>query len=99
MRKTIALALSVPMIAAPMLVAGPAQAESVVKIPKVKKSIKSGFKSQAGKSVKVKCPKKVRWAKGKIFYCKAKGRDGSKYRVMVKLGSESTGRVTWKVVS
>ncbi len=99
MRRTLALATTLPLLAAPVLVAGPAQADSVVKRAKLQKSIKVGFKQQTGTSVKVKCPAKVTWAKGKIFYCKVKAKNGTKYRVQVRLGSESKGRLKWKVVS
>ena len=99
MRRVLAVATTIPLLAAPVLVATPAQADSVVKRAKLQKNIKSGFKKQAGVTVKVKCPKKVRWAKGKIFYCKVKANNGNKYRVQVRLGSESKGRLNWKVVA
>lgn len=99
MRKPLVLAMTLPLLAAPLLVAAPAQAETVVKMPLVKKSIKKGFKKQAKLSVKVKCPKKVRWVKGKTFFCTARTTTGQKVRVQVKLGKADPGRVTWKVVS
>jgi len=49
--------------------------------------------------VTVNCPSKVTWVKGKIFYCKAKAGDGTKYRVQVKLGNEAAGNLRWKVVA
>jgi hypothetical protein len=99
MRKPIALALALPLAASPLLIIGPASAASVVKEVKLENSIRRGFKQQAGKSVTVNCPSKVTWAKGKIFYCKAKAADGTKYRVQVKLGNEAAGNLRWKVVS
>lgn len=99
MRKPLALAVTAPLLVAPLIVGAPAQAESVVKMPKVKKNIKQGFKKQADLSVTVKCPKKMKWAKGKTFFCKVRTKAGQKVRVQVKLGSAVTGRVTWKVVS
>ncbi|HRY09631.1 MAG: DUF4333 domain-containing protein [Actinobacteria bacterium] len=99
MRKPIALALALPLAASPLLAIGPASAKSVVKEVKLENSIRRGFKSQAGKSVTVNCPSKVTWVKGKIFYCKAKAADGTKYRVRVKLGNEAAGNLRWKVVA
>lgn len=99
MRKPIALALALPLAASPLLAIGPASAKSVVKEVKLENSIRRGFKSQAGKSVTVNCPSKVTWVKGKIFYCKAKAADGTKYRVQVKLGNEAAGNLRWKVVA
>ena len=97
MRKPVAIALTLPLLAAPLIAAGPANAESVVKQAKLQKNIKAGFQAQAGKSVTVKCPAGVTWVKGKIFYCKVKAKDGTKYRVQVKLGSESAGKLNWKL--
>jgi hypothetical protein len=99
MRKTIAVAVTVPLLAAPALTSAPAQAASTVKIDVLKKNIKKGIKKQAKVSVKVTCPKKVKWAKGKIFFCQVKAKDGSKARVQVRLGNEAKGRLKWKVVT
>ncbi len=100
MRKHVALAMTLPLLAAPLLVASPASAASVVKEAKLEKSIKKGFKKQAGIRVKVNCPSEVKWAKGKVFYCTAKNKaTGGKYRVQVTLGNESKGKLNWKVVS
>jgi hypothetical protein len=99
MRKTIAVAVTVPLLAAPVLTSAPAQAASTVKIDVLKKNIKKGIKKQAKVSVKVKCPKKVKWAKGKIFFCTVRAKDGSKARVQVRLGNEAKGRLKWKVVT
>lgn len=99
MRKPIALALALPLAAAPLLALGPATAASVVKEVKLENSIRRGFKAQADKSVTVNCPSNVTWRKGKIFYCKAKAADGTRYSVKVKLGSETAGNLRWQVVS
>jgi Domain of unknown function (DUF4333) len=98
MRKPVALALTLPLLAAPLLATGPASAAGNVKIGALERNIKTGFKQQARKSVTVKCPAKVTWVKGKIFYCKVMAKDGSRYRVRVKLGSEASGRANWKLV-
>lgn len=99
MRKaTIAVALTIPLII-PMAAAGPAAAESTVKQSKLQRNIKRGFKDKANISVTVNCPANVTWQRGKVFYCKAKTKSGSKYRVQVTLGSESKGRLRWKVVA
>lgn len=99
MRKsTVALALTIPLIV-PVAAATPATAASTVKQEKLQRNIKSGFKRQANISVTVSCPAKVTWVKGKVFYCKARTKSGSKYRVQVTLGNESKGRLHWKVVS
>ncbi len=99
MRKPVAIALALPLLAAPLLAAGPANAAGDVKTAKLERNIKSGFKQQLGKSVTVNCPANVSWAKGKIFFCKVKAKDGSNYRVQVKLGSESAGKLRWKLVA
>jgi hypothetical protein len=87
-----------PLLAAPLVVAGPAQAEAVVKMPVVKKSIKQGLKQKTGVTVRVKCPARVKWTKGKVFFCKVRAKDGRKARVQVTLGGSKIGRVKWKVV-
>lgn len=51
MRKSIALALAVPLAASPLLVVGPASAQSTVKEVKLENSIRRGFKQQDRKSV------------------------------------------------
>lgn len=99
MRKPVALAMTLPLLAAPLLTAAPASAESVVKEAKLERNIKAGFKQQAGKSVTVSCPAGVTWVKGKTFICKVRAKDGTRYRVEVKLGRESAGKLTWKLVS
>ncbi len=71
MRRTTALAVTVPLIAAPIAFVGPANAAGTVKIPKLERNIKRGFNTQADINVTVKCPNKVTWVKGKIFFCKA----------------------------
>ena len=71
----------------------------LVKIPKLERNIKRGFNQQADINVTVKCPNKVTWVKGKIFFCKATSSSGTRYRVQVKLGSESSTNLNWKVVT
>ncbi len=72
MRKPLALVVALPLAASPLLALGPAAAASEVKEVKLENSIRRGFKQQAGKSVTVNCPSNITWAKGKIFFCKAK---------------------------
>jgi len=99
MRRTTAIAVTVPLLAAPIALAGPANAAGTVKIPKLERKITNGFKNQAQIRVTVNCPNKVTWAKGKIFFCKATSTAGTKYRVRVRLGSESSGNLVWKVIT
>lgn len=98
MRAPVIFAAAAPLLVAPVLVTAPAQADSIVKQAKVQREIKRGFMEQAKVKVDVKCPAKVRWKKGKTFFCTAKDAKGEKYKVQVKLGSESKGRLTWKVI-
>lgn len=99
MRRTTAIAVTIPLLAAPILTIGPANAAGTVKIPKLERNIKNGFKNQANVRVTVNCPNKVTWVKGKIFYCKASTAAGTKYRVRVRLGSEASAYLVWKVVN
>jgi Domain of unknown function (DUF4333) len=99
MLRTTAVAVAVPLLAAPLLATGPANAAGTVKIPKLERKIKNGFKGQAQIRVTVKCPNKVTWVKGKVFYCKATSTAGTNYRVRVRLGSEASAYLVWKVVS
>jgi hypothetical protein len=99
MRKPLALVVALPLAASPLLALGPAAAASEVKEVKLENSIRRGFKQQAGKNVTVNCPSNITWAKGKIFFCKAKASDGTRYRVQVRLGNEAAGNLRWKVVT
>ena len=99
MRRSMAVALAASVVAAPLLVATPAQAEPVVKVAKLERSIQSTLAKQVGVSVKATCPDEVAWVKGKVFYCRVKARDGQKGRVKVTLKSNATkGRLSWVVV-
>jgi hypothetical protein len=100
MRRTTAIAVTVPLLAAPIALAGPANAAGTVKIPKLEREITKGFKNAkpTGIRVTVKCPNKVTWEKGKIFFCKATSTTGFKYRVRVKLRSEASGNLFWKAI-
>ena len=99
MRKPVAVALTLPLLAAPLVATVPASAQSVVKEAKLERNIKKGFKQKANITVTVNCPSNVTWVNGKQFYCKARSTSGTKYRVRVTLHNESTGYLTWKVVS
>lgn len=90
--------LAAGLIAAPLAVASPAQADAVVKRVKLQRLIKQDFKVKANRSVKVKCPR-VTWRKGRVFYCRATDRRGKVSRVRVTLGRESTGALRWRVVA
>ena len=98
MRKPVAVVLTLPLLAAPLLATVPAAAESVVKEAKLERNIKKGFKQKANIRVTVNCPSNVNWVNGKRFYCTARSTSGTKYRVQVRLRNESTGYLTWKVV-
>lgn len=98
MRRTVAAATAVPLVMAPV-VAAPAAADTIVLKRKVERSVGKGFKQQVGVKVRVKCPKRVTWRKGKIFFCKVRTRSGERYRVQVKLGSAKKGALRWKVVA
>lgn len=89
--------MTVPLIV-PMVAAGPATAASTVKQQRLQRNIKQAFKQRANVSVRGSCPANVTWSKGKVFYCTARSKAGGKYRVQVTLGSESKGRLRWKVV-
>jgi hypothetical protein len=98
MRRTVAAAMAAPLVMAPVM-ATPAAADTIVLKRKVERSVGTGFKQQAGVKVRVKCPKRVTWEKGKVYYCKVRTRSGERYRVKVKLGSAKKGAVRWKVVA
>ncbi len=96
MRKSLAVAVVLPLALAPM-VAAPAQAQSIVKQKKLQRNIEQGFAKQ-GYTVKAKCPKEVTWVKGKTFYCFVSS-GGQRERVLVTLKSNATaGRLVWKLV-
>lgn len=97
MRKPLALAVIVPLLAAPAL-AGPAAAQDIVNKQKLEKNIEQGFKTQRGIKVTAKCPKQTTWVKGKVFTCKVTAADGSKGTVKVTLKSNAKkGRLKWEL--
>lgn len=99
MKKTVALAMALPLLAAPVLAASPASAQDIVKRNKLEKNIENGFKQQRNINVNAKCPSKVTWVKGKVFNCKVVAGDGSRARIEVTLKSNATkGRLTWKLL-
>ena len=98
MRKSLAVAVVLPLALAP-LVAGPAQAKTIVKQVKLQKNIQACFKKE-GISVVAKCPKNVTWVKGKTFTCKVVDSQGNKGTVLVTLRSGgSAGKLTWKLLT
>lgn len=98
MRRTVAAATAVPLLMVPV-VAAPAVGDTIVVKRKVERTIAKGFKEQAGIKARAKCPKRVTWEKGKIYFCKVSGRSGERYRVQVRLGSAKKGVLRWKVVA
>lgn len=99
MRTPIALAAVAGLLAAPVVIAAPAPAAAKVDARVLQRYIERGIKKQAKIKVKATCPKNVTWVKGKIIYCRVKTPSGSKYRVQVKLGTATTGKVYWKVIA
>lgn len=98
MRKPLAIALVLPVLAAPLLTA-PAQAQDIVNKQKLEKNIEQGFKTQRQIKVTAKCPKQTNWVKGKVFYCKITAKDGSKGKIKITLKSNATkGRLVWSLV-
>lgn len=95
----VATAMTIPLLCAPLLAAPPAAAAATVDSGKLERIIERGVKRQADIRVAVKCPNGVTWARGKIILCSMRASDGKKYRVQVKLGSQTTGKVRWKVVA
>lgn len=98
MRTTIAIAVALPLVAGPLLLAPSAQAASTVKIGRLERTIERGLKQQAKVDATVKCPKKVTWVKGKVFYCKVSTSSGNA-RARVRLGSPTTGKLNWKIIT
>jgi hypothetical protein len=95
MRKPLALALALPIVAAPVL-AAPAQAQDIVDKRKLERNIEQGFKAQRGISVDAKCPKRVTWIKGKTFTCKVTAKDGAKGTILVTLRTNAVkGKLKW----
>lgn len=94
MRKSLALAVVLPLAVAPV-VATPAQAQSIVKQKLLQQNIKQGYQAK-GIKVAVKCPKRVTWARGKTFTCKVTDTAGNRATVLVTLGSEAKGKLRWK---
>jgi hypothetical protein len=98
MRKPVALALTLPLVAAPFL-AAPAQAQDIVNKQKLERNIERGFKQQRDLRVVAKCPKQTTWVKGKVFFCRVTAADGTKGRIQVTLRSNATkGRLVWRLV-
>ena len=95
----VAIAATVPLLAAPLLAIAPADAAATVDISKLKTKIQNGIQKQANIKVKAKCPKRVTWTKGKVFYCSVTDPAGRKYRVQVTLGSPASGKLRWKVIT
>ena len=98
MRKVLVVASIVPVLAAGVM-AGPAQAESVVKKAKLEKNIERNLQKSLKMKVTAKCPKKTTWVKGKVFTCKVTAADGTKGTVQVTLLSNDVkGRLKWEVL-
>lgn len=98
MRKSLAIALVLPLLAAPLMVS-PAQAQQIVNKQKLEKDIRRGMKSQVNIKVTAKCPKQTNWVKGKVFYCKVTANDGTKGKIKVTLKTNAKkGRLEWALV-
>lgn len=97
--RSIGVLAAVPLVIGSLVTAPAAQAASV-DIDKLENTIERSVKKQTKVSVAVKCPNQVTWSRGKVFYCKVVSmRSGQKYRARVRLGAESTGKVSWKILS
>ncbi len=93
MRKSVvAISLSAGLVGAPLM-AAPANAAPIPR-KAMQEAIQSQLRDQFNQRAKIKCPKK-QWKKGKVFFCKAKAANGSKYRIRVKLGNQKSFSFKW----
>jgi hypothetical protein len=91
-KSAVAVTLGAGLIASPLLVA-PAHAAPIPR-KAMQEAIQSQLRDQFNQRAKIRCPKK-KWKKGKVFFCRAKAANGSKYRIRVKLGSQKSFAFKW----
>jgi hypothetical protein len=60
----------------------------------MQQAIQSQLRDKFDQKAKIKCPR-PQWKKGKVFYCRAKAKNGDRYRVKVTLGAQKSFKFRW----